>query len=297
MSVASNILTITEPKLVLDEVQIANMAEDVEAGPSQVPSKRVGDLIPMVIVNGYTLNDEDMLEFELELTDDIPRLYLVFQDTRNIFMVDSYPRDGALINVRIASKSPTTYKSVRMDFNILDVFADPVFGDMDTPIYRITGICSIPGLFSEDCKSYGEGTSLDHLEKIATDLKIGLASNITTPKDSMKRILPYSSRIDFIKDTVDSSYIGEESFQTFHIDQFYYLNFVDVNAQFNIKADFEDAFMTFLQDTSVDIKKSENDKTLGKLMLTNNLNDYSLLLHYHYKIDDLEICVYALTHI
>lgn len=272
MSVSSNILTITDPTIVLDDVQIKNMAENVEAGPSQVPSKRVGDLIPMVIVNGYTLNDEDMIEFELELTDDVPKLYLTFQDTRNLFTIDSYPRDGALINVRIASKSPTTYKSVRMDFNIINIFADPVFGDMDTPIYRISGICSIPGLYSEDCKSYGEGTSLDHLEKMATDLKIGLASNITTPNDSMKRILPYSSRIDFIKDTVDSSYIGEESFQTFHIDQFYYLNFVDVNAQFNIKAEFEDAFMTFLQDTAVDIKKSENDKTLGKLMLTNNLN-------------------------
>ena len=272
MSVSSNILTIIEPKLILDEVQVKNMAEDEGAGPKQVPSKSIGDLMPMVSVNGYSLNTEDLLNFELELTGDLPRLYVTFQDTRNLFLIDSYPRDGALINVRIASKNPKTYKSVRMDFDIVDIFANPVFGDMETPIYRFTGVCSIPGLYSEDCKSFGEGTSLDHLEKIATDLKIGLATNITTPKDSMKRILPFSNRIDFIKNTVDSSYIGEESFQTFHIDQFYYLNFVDVNAQFNIKADFEDAMVSFLQDISVDIKKKETDETLSKLMLTNNLN-------------------------
>lgn len=272
MSVSSNILTILEPKIVLDEVQIKNMSEDKNAGPKQVPSKRVGDLIPMIIVNGYTLNDEDLLNFELELTGDVPRLYIVFQDTRNLFLIDNYPRDGALINVRIASKNATTYKSIRMDFDITDVYADPTFGEIDTPIYRISGVCSIPGLYSEDCKSFGEGTSLDHLEKIATDLKIGLATNITAPKDSMKRILPFSSRLDFIKDTVESSYIGEESFQTYHIDQFYYLNFVDVNAQFNIKADFEDAFVTFLQDVTVDVKADKTNDMLSKLMLTNNLN-------------------------
>ena len=38
------------------------------------------------------------------------------------------------------------------------------------------------------------------------------------------------------------------------------------------KADFEDAFTTFLQDVSVDIKKSNTDDMLGKLLLTNNLN-------------------------
>lgn len=272
MAVSSNILTVIEPKIVLDEVQVKNMAEDEGAGPKQVPSKRIGDLMPMVNVNGYSINDEDLINFELELTDDLPKIYVVFQDTRNLFLVDNYPRDGALVNVRIASKNPTTYKSIRMDFDIIDIYADPVFGDMETPIYRISGICSIPGLFSEDCKSFGEGTSLDHLEAIATDLKIGLATNITSPKDSMKRILPYSNRIDFIRDTVDASYIGEESFQTYHIDQFYYLNYVDVNAQFNIKADFEDAFVTFLQDVSVDIKNSDTDKMLSKLLLTNNLN-------------------------
>lgn len=272
MSVSSNILTILEPTLVLDKVRMANMAEDVDAGARQVPSKRVGDLIPMIIINGYSINDEDLITFELELTDNLPKLYFVFQDTKNNFTIDNYPRDGALVNVRIASKNPTTYKSVRMDFDIVEIYSDPVNADLETSVYRISGICSIPGLFSEDCKSFGEGTSLDHLEKMATDLKIGLATNITAPKDSMKRILPFSNRIDFIRDTVDSSYVGEESFQTFHIDQHYYLNYIDVNYQFNVKADFENAFITFLQDTSVDIKDSGTEEMLGKLLLTNNLN-------------------------
>ena len=222
MSISSNIITILEPKLILDEVQIKNMAEDEGNGPAQVQSRGTGDIIPMVIVNGYSLNNADIINFELELTGDLPRLYVVFQDTKNLFLIDNYPRDGSLVNVRIASKNPTTYKSIRMDFDIIDIYADPVFAEMETPIYRVNGVCSIPGLFSEGCKSFGEGTSLDHLEAIATDLKIGLATNITTPKDSMKRILPFSNSLDFIHDTVESSYIGEDSFQTYHIDQFYY---------------------------------------------------------------------------
>ena len=151
MSVSSNILTVIEPRLVLDEVQIKNFSEDEGVGPSQIPSKRVGDLRPMVTINGYSITNADLLNFELELTGDLPRLYVVFQDSINLFTMDNYPRDGALINVRIASKNATTYKSIRMDFDILDVYSDPVFGDMSAPIYRINGICSIPGFLTCCC--------------------------------------------------------------------------------------------------------------------------------------------------
>jgi hypothetical protein len=278
MAVASNILTVLEPTIVLDEVLLPNMAEDEGEGPSQIASKSVGDIIPMVIVNGYPLNDEDILQFELELSEEVPKLYVKFQDTRNLFTMDNYPRDGSLVNVRIASKNPETYKSIRLDFDIVDVYGAPN-QEPATPEYTIFGRCSIPGLYSEDCKSFGEGTSLDHLEAIATDLKIGLATNVQGVQDSMVRVCPYMNRLSFIKDTVDSSYIGEESFQTFHIDQYYYLNFVDVNHQFNVKADFEDTFYTYLQDIKVNIKDDQTYNMSGKLLLTNNLNMKGLSNH------------------
>lgn len=272
MAVSSNILTVLEPTIVLDEVQLPNMAEDEGNGPKQLASKRAGDLVPLVIVNGYTLNDTDLLQFELSLTDRIPTLYLKFEDSRNLFTIDNYPRDGGIINVRIASKNPEIYKSIRLDFDISKVYGNPAQPEAGTPEFTIFGICSIPGIFSEDCKSFGEGTSLDHLEAMATDLKLGLATNVTGTNDSMIRMCPYMRRISFLEDVVDSSYISDEAFQDFHIDQYYYINFVDVNHQINVKADFEDTFYTFLQDLTVDVKDADLYKTSGKLLLTNNVN-------------------------
>ena len=272
MSVSSNILTVLEPTIVLDEVQLPNMAEDEGRGPNQIPSKRAGDLVPMVIINGYTLSDTDLLQFELSLTEEMPKLYIKFSDSRNMFTIDNYPRDGGIINVRLASKNPEIYKSIRLDFDIIRVYGNPTQPEAGTPTFTMFGQCSIPGLFAEDCKSFGEGTSLDHLEAIATDLKLGLATNVTGTNDSMIRLCPYGSRLDFIKDTVNSSYIGENSFQDFHIDQYYYLNFIDINHQINVKADFEDTFFTFLQDLSVDVKDTDLYNMSGKLLLTNNTN-------------------------
>jgi hypothetical protein len=279
MSVSSNILTVLEPTIVLEEVQLPNAAEDVNGGASQTPSKRAGDLVPMVIINGYTLNDTDMLQFELELSEEVPKLYIKFEDSRNLFTIDNYPRDGGIINVRISSKNPEIYKSIRMDFDIVQIYGNTTQPEAGTPEFTVFGICSVPGLYAEDCKSYGEGTSLDHLEAIATDLKLGLATNVMGTNDSMIRICPYVNRFSFLKDLVDSSYIGEESFQTFHIDQYYYINYVDINHQINIKADFEETFYTFLQDNSVDIKNTKLYEMSCKLLLTNNSNFHGTSNH------------------
>jgi len=71
------------------------------------------------------------------------------------------------------------------------------------------------------------------LEEVARDLELGLATNIDDTDDSQIRIQPFTTTFDFIKDTVNSSYISEDSFQRFYIDQYYYLNYIDINRVFN----------------------------------------------------------------
>jgi hypothetical protein len=68
---------------------------------------------------------------------------------------------------------------------------------------------------------------------VARELQLGLATNIDTTDDSQSRIQAYETYLEFIKSIAKDSYIDEESFTKFYIDQYYYLNYVEVNKIFN----------------------------------------------------------------
>ena len=74
---------------------------------------------------------------------------------------------------------------------------------------------------------------MNHLEKIARDLQLGLTTNIDSTNDSQPRLQSYISFVDFIRDIVEDSYISEDAFTKFYIDQYYYLTYVDINKIFN----------------------------------------------------------------
>ena len=168
----------------------------------------------------------------IDLSEVLPRVNLNLVDRTKAFALDFMPRDGYCVTIFINSKNVDTFKTLHMDFEITSISTNATTEDGE-PMIKISGIAKIPKYFSEACRSFESGSSLDHLELIARDLKIGLATNIEETDDSMPRVQAYTPTFQFIEDIVDNSYVSETSFQRYHIDQFYYLNFVDVNKVFN----------------------------------------------------------------
>jgi hypothetical protein len=195
------------------------------------------------MINNYRFNQEDISNFEISLEGIIPTISLTLIDNQSYFTADQFPRDGDVINVRIASKAKNDYKDIRIDFDIDDVDSPPRSNfaqGTGRGKYSFTGRMKIPGLYAEDCKEYGLGTSVEHLETMVTDLKIGLASNIDASDDAMKVMTSFEPMLDTITDLVSHSYVSEDSFQTFSIDPWYYLNYVDMNLLLNAEESFED---------------------------------------------------------
>lgn len=244
MALEHKLLARLEPTIELDKYRFRAYKE--EEGQNAT-SKDKGMSTPLVIINGYHFNSYDIKTLEISVEDVVPTINLTLVDTRSQFGVDSFPRDGDSISVRIGAKAKDTYKDIRIDFDI-----DNVDSPMKSNIaqgtqmkYSFTGKMKVPGLYSEKCKSYGVGTTIDHLENIATDLKLGLATNVDTSNDSMNLFIPYEPVIDTIEDLVKHSYISDESFQTFCIDPYYYINFVDLNILLDSEDSFEEAFTAF----------------------------------------------------
>lgn len=270
----NNILALVEPAIEPKKLETRTLGEDSERNDRV--SKTFGIDRPVVLVNNYSFERDDIKNFTLSSSGIYPTAVVTLIDSKNVFSVDSFPRDGDKMTVFINSKNESTYKSIHMDFEITDISLGPN-REGEPQKVRVSGRASIPKLFAENCQYFEEGTSIDHLELIAKELKIGLASNIDEATDSQIRIQPYINYLDFISNIVSSSYINDDSFQHFFIDQYYYLNFIDVNKIFNASnpemEDFQDTVtslpVSFAEELESDPK---NDSTPTKLFLTNKTN-------------------------
>ena len=274
MELNNNILSVIEPTIRPTDIELGG---GNEADGGDKTTKSFGTNIPRIIINGYLFEEEDIISFRLGvgINKKYPTLSLTVRDSQGVFDIDQYPRDGDVITVYINSKNQDTFKSIHMDFNITSIISPTVGLPSSEKEYSFSGNCKIPGLFSEDCVFFSENTSLGHLEEIASKLKLGLATNIDSTTDNQNRIQSYDTSLTYIGDVVNSSYIDEESFQTFYIDQYYNLNFVEMNRIFNSEnvsiESMQKNFTSLSKSYSEDANSENEDDIESKLLLTNNL--------------------------
>ena len=274
MDLNQHILAVVEPAIEPTEVAIVDITEEEKGGEKQ--TKTVGAVIPSIQLNGYVFGDKDIESCIINMEDKVPSVTMKLADRNKAFGSDFTPRDGDCVTVFINSKNVDTFKTVHMDFEILDISSETTLED-GYPEITVRGNAKIPRLFAEVCKEYPNGTSLDHLELIARDLKLGLATNIDATDDSMQRLQTYTPTSDFIQNIVDTSYVSDNAFQRYYIDQYYYLNFIEVNRIFNSEnsslEDLQDSFMTLASSIAENPNTDETeDNVPTKLILSNHSN-------------------------
>lgn len=272
MALGNHILTITEPTIKLDELEFESFNE--ERGDNNTSRGYGFDVTPFIMINGYDFRDESIKSLEIRVDGMVPTIELTIVDIEGQFNIDTFPRDGDVINLRIAARQEDQYKDMRIDFDI-DRVDSPKRSAIEQGLgggkYSFSGRMKVPGLYAEECKSYDVGTSLDHLEMIATDLELGLATNIDASDDSMNLVVAYEPIVETIQDLVKHSYVGEESFQTVGIDPYYYINYVDMNALLNSEEDFEDIIMNNIENFNDTLRDDNSSNEIkGKLLLSNH---------------------------
>jgi len=261
-SIKKNILTISEPSLDINDITIPDL-DTIDI------SKEYGDKVPVIRINAYEFGQQDILKFSVNMHGFLPVLNLSVSDAQGMFKQRSYPRDGDLIELYIASPDDNVYKPIRCDFFINSV------ASKTNDVYRFDGVLYIPEIFKEDCKSYEEDSSFNHLLSTADELQIGFASNIENSNDIMKRINAFDTLEHFIKKTSMHSYKDEESFFDSYVDMYYYLNFVDVNAQFNsVDDELEESLMVSSENTAIYPDDNKNINQIDAPLILSNIYSF-----------------------
>lgn len=274
MGLNTTILTITKPTLKLDEISIIDRESNASVQlPGVVPSKFVGSNMPFVVINGYEFTMSSLISFNMQVGSFIPTCRLTIGDTYTMFQGKHFPKDGDVISMYIRSKNEAVFKPIRIDFDIIRI--DPSYYTKNTEkaiLFTIYGQMKIPGLFLEECKSYSSMNSFDVLHQISQDLELGFASNETLTEDIMNWINPYDTSLKFIKDVTSNSYKDEKSFFHSFIDQYYNLNFININGIFSTDTDVieSETYSNILPETVPGLT-TDGDKSRSPHVLTNHL--------------------------
>lgn len=272
ISLDRHILAITRPTIEVDPMEFRD-ATGEETNSGVKASRELGSWAPFIRINGYFIPYNSILSFNLDYAGFVPKISFSFRDSENLFDIDHFPRDGDTINIKITARQDTTFKDIRADFDISSISHNGAMGSAygKQKIYYVSGILKIPKLTAEECISYPEDTSLNHLILAANRLKLGFATNVDSSSDKMTRISPYISNLSFIKDTINHSYIDDDSFQVGSIDPYYHLNFVNLNKVFNSPNEYEDTLTHLFGSDWNMTPKDENDiNNLKTILLLSN---------------------------
>lgn len=267
----TNILTIIEPTITLDRLEIPDLesgTENSDGETSQEPLSKFSSILPLIEINKYQIQGDRLHSFRLRNTGFYPTIRIVFDDSDAFFMARHFPKDGDLISVYIRSQGDEiTFKPIRMDFTVVDVRPIGGGGNVSANRFSVEGRIYVPNLFTEKVQ-FNNGTSFDTLLGIAEELGLGFASNVDDTDDNMGWINPNDTIEKFISDITDNTYLNDDSFFISYIDSYYYLNLVEVNRLFSQEGSTEIS-KTFSQNAGDLFSKGEGELDDFPNILTN----------------------------
>ena len=112
----NNILALVEPTIEPKKIEVEARGEDT--GDNDKITKTFGIQAPVIVVNEYPFEDGNIRSFTLSSSGILPTVSATLIDTKDVFSVDAFPRDGDSMTVFINSKNESTFKAIHLDFEI-----------------------------------------------------------------------------------------------------------------------------------------------------------------------------------
>jgi hypothetical protein len=224
-----------DPQIQLDAMVIKDTDKNTgHNDPKDSTYKISGDIgvrFPFIKINGYVFEAEEIANMEISTVGFVPTIRLSCIIRSGAFAGQGVPKDGDIISIMLRSKNDAL-KPIRNDYLITSVDTDGGNTNAQAKEFMFSGRLFIPGMYDEDIRSF-EGTSFETLQKIATDLKLGFATNESATADEQVWICPSESYEQWMMHISNSMWKDDTSYFKIFIDIYYHLNVINVNNQFS----------------------------------------------------------------
>ena len=193
------------------------------------PTKMVGVLAPLVMINSTQIEMTDVISMTLESVGILPTLSLTVKDTYGLLTsVDMTSADNLVI-VEIIPPFDGIYKKIKLYFYITSALA---IGNSEK--INITGIYKVPELYASKLKSYGLISTYKFIEQVAKETKLGFCSNIEDTNDDRYIVMKNTNVLDAIESEVSSGGNPTNILDVW-IDFYNNINLIDIYERYNAK--------------------------------------------------------------
>lgn len=284
----TKIRTVSDATIVLKNMDSDEKGLSLAFGAGYKTSKSFGYEHPYIMINDYTFTKIQIVNLEIDCTNFLPIVNLKLMISDSLFLSQKMPKDGDIVSIYIRSYNDV-YKPIRNDYLITRVETSDLDDKNIQKFINITGILNIKKIWVEQNKAF-KGTSIEIIKKIATELQLGFATNLEDKMDDeMTWICDWKSYKDFIIHITNHSWKNEKTFYKTFIDIYYNVNFVEVEKQFDITKEFDEALAIFernvLNDSDPFLEDSVQANKKMSLVLTNS----ELIVNSNFKISNYEL--------
>jgi len=218
---------------------------------------------PEIDGGGIMIDTRDIIKLKIYNNKFFPYIDMIIKDPTNLLSDKLHPLDNSTISFYKRSESENLMP-IRVDFVVSNFrIIKDVSGESTDKTYYVRANLNM-GINVTTNKSY-KGTSFNVLKGLASDLKLGFASNMENTDDYMTWINPGNYLSEFIQEIINYSYKNDNSFLYSFIDLYYNLTYIDIESQLSERT--EDQKSVWNESLVVD-----GEEIVTPLLLSNHPN-------------------------
>ncbi len=219
-----------------------------------------GIRVPLIKINDIVIDYNDILYMSLDGSHMLPRLNLVIYDTKHLIKGLQNPSSESEVRLQILPRVENAYKKIDLTFYIKSYSAN---GD----VLSFSCIYKVIDLYTSRIKCFGEVTSYELFEQLATECKLGFASNVSGSGNDKRYIYCANNSYESLMSNVIQSSgdsgnsVDSRIMYDCWVDFWNNINFVDSYERFNT-VDSDDDMMIYVSTDHPNIGQDSMDQDM-----------------------------------
>lgn len=211
----------------LDNSSPEEAGDDYQKNPVEIQQTSVyGVMCPIIAINNVMVAVEDIWSFTLNDTGRVPSVDLTIYDRKKLIEYLRTPGNDNELRVQILPPFDDAYKKINLSFFITS-FSQGSRGEL-----YISASYKLSNFTSTKFKSFGQISLYNLCDSIASESKLGFATNVEDAGDNRYIYCPYISYQNTIDREINRS--GNKTLiYDYWIDVWNYLNLVDMYERYN----------------------------------------------------------------